>query len=83
MCDALRKKTPLLTDLTKTYIIPMCKKDDIEHPLSMAVTVHEGISNSVVVNSPGDDFLKYAFNDEYFQWLLRRGYIKVQEEIGS
>ena len=72
------KKVQFKTDATKQYIINLCV---IGEPyLAVPTVCNVRLENGVIVANAAHDpdlFETHRFRDEFFQWLLYTGKIKV------
>ena len=73
-----RNKAGIKTDLSKQYIIELCVAG--ESTLTVPTICNVVEQNGVIVARAAEDpqlFETHRFHDEFFQWLLYRGKIKL------
>ena len=73
-----RSKHELKTDITKQYVIDLCVAG--EAYLTVPVVCNVTAKDSVIIASAAEDstlFETHRYYDEFFQWLLYTGKIKV------
>lgn len=75
---AKRDKSAIKTDITKQYIIELCV---IGEPyLTVPTICNVRAENGVIIANAAEDpelFETHRFHDEFFQWLMYRGKIKL------
>lgn len=75
---AKKKLTELKTDVTKQYIIELCVTG--EDYLTVPVICNVKAQDSVIIATAAEDaelFQTHRYYDDFFQWLLYTGKIKV------
>lgn len=75
---AKKKSIELKTDLTKQYIIDLCiqGEDYITAPVVCNVTASDYVIIATAAENP-ELFQTHRYYDEFFQWLLYCGKIKL------
>ena len=75
---AKKKSQELITDINKQYIIELCVagEDYITVPVVCNVTARDRVIIATAAEDP-QLFQTHRYYDEFFQWLLYTGKIKV------
>lgn len=75
---AKKKSTELKTDITKQYIIELCVtgEDYLTVPVICNVQAKDSVIIATAAESP-ELFQTHRYYDEFFQWLLYTGKIKL------
>ncbi len=73
-----KKPYPLKTDTGIFYIVPMLNLKTKELDNVVSILIHrDGGFLTCFPAEPSDNYESYGFYDEYFQWLLYTGYVKI------
>lgn len=77
-----KKEFPIVTDLSKTYLIPLVKKPsqyDTEPVYCRLVHEGQGLLRTEPLEN-AEQYETHRFYDKYLQWLLYTKYIHVLED---
>ena len=77
---------PIHVDLSKTYMLQMCKRGhdyDTPHYQQVKVSLSPNSKNMIrcdVIDDPNNEYDPYFLYDDYFAWLLNTNKIICVEE---